>query len=183
MKMRRGFTLIEMLVVIAIIMILMAVLVAVGSGVRDNANRRNTLAQLKALDGLMKDYLAEGNAEPQPPASWPYTSIDIGTWSPTINPASDPYNWLAAMKTSPTIAKKLGVFKIETDSNWPKTGPDHEIMTDGYGSAIRYVPSTDHAPGYFLSSGPDQRFNKTDMTKVRPGTEPPRPDDLYSYDP
>lgn len=187
---RKGFTLIEMLVVIAVIAIVLTIVVAIGSGVKSGANRRATLAELKTLEGIMSDYLAAGNPEPTPPASWPYTADKTPeVWSET-NPPSDPTNWVLALKSFPETAKKLASLQTGTDTDWHKASAAsaRQVVLDSFGNAIRYIPSTTAKQGYFMSAGPDGRFSMTVNLIPTPPPEPDpvaslRADELFSTDP
>jgi prepilin-type N-terminal cleavage/methylation domain-containing protein len=180
---RSAFTLIEMLVVIVIIAILMASIVAVGSMVRANAARRNTLVTLHALQGMMKDYIDAGNAEPQPPNPWIYASpIEAYKQSAAASPQSDPVMWVRALKSDPAIAKNLDKLRQDNDSGAPKastyTGPaSNVVIVDDFGTPIRYVPKdpVTNKPGHFVSAGPDGKFAYSDPNL--------RVDDFFSYDP
>jgi len=65
---RRGFTLIEIMVVVAIIVILIGIVVAVGSYVKGSSQLKQTTTTFAALEGAMQDYLKD-NPEP-PPTKW-----------------------------------------------------------------------------------------------------------------
>lgn len=60
----RGFTLIEILVVISIIIILVGTVLAIGTQMRTAAQIRQTKVTLNTLKLAMKDYLDAGNPEP-----------------------------------------------------------------------------------------------------------------------
>ncbi|HVX86523.1 MAG TPA: type II secretion system protein [Phycisphaerae bacterium] len=194
---RRGFTLIEVMVVIAILVVLMALLVAVGSGVISNSKARQTHATLHTLDGVMKQYLDDGNPEPQPPDSTTWTTLygahppqayaQTQTKDPTTGtldtaPDSDPINYVKLFRADPKIASELSTLKMSQDISTSPNGPNMVIL-DAWGTPIRYVPynATTKKNGYFESAGPDGVF----LTTVDPpvtGHTPP-PDDLYSTDP
>jgi prepilin-type N-terminal cleavage/methylation domain-containing protein len=76
--MRRAFTLIEMMVVIAVLIVLVSAVVAIGGQVKSAGQRKATFATMKTCEGLMQEYLAnylsKDNPEPTPPptATWPY---------------------------------------------------------------------------------------------------------------
>jgi len=189
----RGFTLIEMLVVIVIIAILIGAVVAIGAQVRAQATRRATLAELRVLDGAMKDYLAAGNAEPAicsttppPTVTWPYGTNPPAAYVRTT-PESDVYNWVIALKSTPDTAKKIAGFSFDTDVAASPTNGTHATLLDAYGTAIRYIPSqaaTANTPakeGYFMSAGPDGRFSMQNPPTT--ASKAYRPDEIYSTDP
>ncbi len=60
-----GFTLIEVLVVMAIIVILVAGVVTVGLSIRQTAQRRSTMATMTMLDGMRADYEVRVGKAPQ----------------------------------------------------------------------------------------------------------------------
>lgn len=185
--MKRGFTLIEMLIVIVVIVLLMTAVIAVGAQVRANAQRRATVVTLKTLDGLMRDYLAKGNPEPTVPQlaaspnkwwygpngplpTWPLDapnyrlSVGGGEDFARTNPASDLFNWVVALKSDPEIARKLDLLDVRNDKHAQRMlnpdNPDvHQIVVDSYGTNIRYVPSTTTKDGYFMSAGPDGKWS------------------------
>lgn len=173
-----AFTLIEVLVVVAIIVVLVAITVSVGSSVKTNASIRSTHATLKTLSGVMSDYLAQGNPEPDNPLASGYSAnADMSTTSPV----SDATRWVKALRADPGYSKKLSNLATGT-----MTDPDDPTKTtttivDSFGTPIRYVPydTGTKKEGYFQSAGPDRVFD----TKS-PAPTPPLPaDDLYSYDP
>jgi prepilin-type N-terminal cleavage/methylation domain-containing protein len=184
-----GFTIIEIMVVIAIIVILAAITVSVGKSVKTNAQIRSTHLTLKTLEGLMKDYLAAGNPEPDNPLATGYAANVLMS---ATNPASDPTRWVKALlncdsSTSSTgavskgpIAKSLGNLSQGSITD-PDVGANSTtVILDSWGTPIRYVPynATTKAEGYFVSAGPDHQFSTTTPSP----TPALPPDDLYSTD-
>jgi prepilin-type N-terminal cleavage/methylation domain-containing protein/prepilin-type processing-associated H-X9-DG protein len=81
---RRGFTLIEMLVVIAIIAILVAILIPTVSRGMDNAKTTRCLANLRQVGMAVTNYALENNGFLPPAGSW--GGVQAPTWFNTIAP-------------------------------------------------------------------------------------------------
>jgi len=69
-RVTRGFTLIEIMVVIAIIVILVGLTVAIGSGVRAAAERNQTKVTLQNLKGILDTYRTETGTIPPGRVGW-----------------------------------------------------------------------------------------------------------------
>jgi prepilin-type N-terminal cleavage/methylation domain-containing protein len=138
---RRGFTLLEILVVVAIIAILVTLLVLVAGAVKNKALVSQTNTTLDGLRNVMGQYMKDGYPEPSGnPADWPYKLLaDAG------------------------IAKNVTVSKGYVAGNPPQ-------FLDAWGHPISYLPSKNSPgpnppvtpqgwvpkdQGYFWSWGPD----------------------------
>ena len=186
---RRGFTLIEVLVVVTIILMVAGILLAIGAGARTSAKRRSTLATLKLLDACMQDYL-KTHPEPLLPSPWPlvYTSSNKPAYDnltitgPASTCGSDLTNWVARLMADNEIAPRLGNLPMGKDIQ----NPPSNVILDAWGAPIRHIPSgatnagslVPISIGYFLSAGPDGRFrNSTNAAAGWPQ------DDIVSTDP
>lgn len=76
---RRGFTMIELLTVIGIIVALMAILLPVISRVRSQARVASTQSQINQIAGAIERYRADQGAYPGPLANRPFTTDTSGT--------------------------------------------------------------------------------------------------------
>ena len=133
---RRAFTIIEILIVVAIIVVLVAVVVAVGTSVRQSAQRRQTMVELKSLEGLLADYLREIH-------SLPANVTDMGSF-------------VAAVKQYPQFEKTLGELPGKAYS------PGINSVKDAFGSDILFVRGNTEASSYFRSVGPNGVPNDAD---------------------
>ena len=76
---KKGFTLVEMLIVIAIIAILASVaLVSVG-GVRRSANDTKRISDLNKVQQSLEVYYVKNGVYPSTPANWAGLGTDLGT--------------------------------------------------------------------------------------------------------
>jgi prepilin-type N-terminal cleavage/methylation domain-containing protein len=196
---RRGFTLMEIMVVIAIIVVLMGLLVGVAAHAKENARIRQTRLTFQTVESLMKDYLKE-YPEPAIPTTADYWTqqkiVDAGSGydqtcvpdytkafpssitSPKVAaPTSDPVYWVKALTAN--APKSMAVLSRSTDPL------GNTVILDAWGTPIRYIPYNmdgTKKDGYFQSAGPDRIFMNS--ANIAPNaTKPFPPDDLYSTDP
>ena len=155
---RRGFTLIEILVVISIIIILVGTVLAVGTQMRANAQVKQTRATLQALNSALIAYMADGNAEPNGADPTIALSGQLGT--------AIIFTQFVADLQSSASSKKV-ILSLPMASY----GAGGRSINDGFGYAILYMKSNTATgrAGYFQSAGADGVM----------GTG----DDLFSYDP
>jgi prepilin-type N-terminal cleavage/methylation domain-containing protein len=124
---RRGFTLIEIMVVVAILVILIGITVMVGNGVRTKSQEKYTRTTLEKLKGMMVEYYAAGNPEPS-------------------------NRWFEALKANPKIADSMKGMEGFKDGKI-LDGYGEPIVyvpstsNPATGALIR--------GGYFMSPGPD----------------------------
>lgn len=87
MRNEKGFTLIELMVVVLIIAILIAIAVPVFNVARSNAQRRTCQANLRTLDGAIQTYKASEDVWPNAVASLVDDYIKAAPRCPTTNSA------------------------------------------------------------------------------------------------
>lgn len=147
---RSAFTLMEILLVVAILVTLIAISMFVGGAVKRSMAAKSTRTTLQTMQNLMRDYLKAGNPEPQVPASWPYSPINHPSEDRT-NVPSDPVNWVRALRATDSTGRLGDLVKNDRLGN--------PVVLDGFGNAIRYVPAvttgTQQREGFFQSAGPD----------------------------
>ena len=148
-----AFTLIEMLVVIAIIVILVGSVVAIGNNIRANSQIRQTKLTLQLLDQAAEAYrMSNGGVEPGPSGTAVIVSnSDFG------------------FRSSPEAMRILQKLP-------PAVWSGSSAFYDAWGNAIQYVQAgytTAILRGYFQSAGPDGQMG----TPASPNA-----DDIFSYD-
>ncbi len=146
-RMRKGFTLVELLVVIVIIMILAALLVVLISGVVERARYAKTAAVIKMLDKGCQDY-----------------RIDFGMYPPNDKGDSRCFHYYLGrerlvktqeVEAGPELKKKLPPL-IEFGLDMLQTGagpanPDRPCpIIDAWGNLVRYKN-----PGFYNKKGVD----------------------------
>ena len=147
----RGFTLIEILVSIAIIIIIAGILFSVGISIRRSSLERQNKAILTTLDGVLAGFL-KSNREP-PAVAQP----DVSSWVSTLKADPDSAKILAGLTTFNGTA-----------------------VLDAYGNPIEFLhshPPTDPKPqpnAFFKSWGPDGLSNTLNSSA------PENADDVFS---
>jgi general secretion pathway protein G len=133
-----GFTLMEVMVVVGIIVILAAITVAVGVGVKRKGADATTRTSLKSLDNAMALFLKS-------------------------NPEPTDGNWFAALQAFPDSAKVLSAQGVRATGGTVEDGYGtgiHYIPTGGTPAAL---PKWAAKPnGYFWSYGPDGKAGTDD---------------------
>jgi prepilin-type N-terminal cleavage/methylation domain-containing protein len=117
-KARRGFTLIEILVVIGIILILMAILLPALGGARDRAYHAKSTALLTGISNNIETYFTTFDAYPGPAPAGP-TDPNSGATTTGANKISGTQNLLMALSYSMYIVAP------------PPTNPSSAIRTFG----------------------------------------------------
>lgn len=182
-----GYTLVEMLLTIAVLIVVLGLMVSLARYVRDRSSQQLTRELLSELDGMLDQYRKAnaGQLPPVPPIALPDTTADKMT-------AADEralldsckhnnealihclqWDYRARQRSGQTVGK-------DPFEDQPPSVYDHLTLRDAWGSPIVLMP-TQHpligmAPSaagqdqpFFFSAGPDRRYLTRD-------------DNLYSYE-
>lgn len=203
---RHAFSLIEILIVIAIISVLAAIVIGAASAMKENAREQRTKASLQALAGIASEYRAstrfhvnhlksDANAA-QGDEDWslskPFNAPDA-SGSGEVDDSIERFVLKALqLESSGTMVRALqGDALIDSD------GDGFLEVVDGWGNKIEYAKYVDHEDAddsdnflpqrgtrynpqpYFASAGGDGEFGDAESTPSPDGTV--RQDNLYSY--
>ncbi|MFH2146020.1 MAG: type II secretion system protein [Candidatus Omnitrophota bacterium] len=120
---KRGFTLIELLIVIAILGILVALILPRFSDVREDANKKVCIANLRGLTSAMATYEVKTNnpgnwgvnSDPELLVTWEYIAAE--PYCPNDTAKANPYTLVVAV--SPEPAKAICPFGPDGDNTLP----------------------------------------------------------------
>ncbi|MDQ3439617.1 MAG: type II secretion system GspH family protein, partial [Planctomycetota bacterium] len=159
---RRGFTLIEMLTTVAVLVIVLGLMVSLARDVRNRSAERVTKDLLTKLDRMMAHYV-ERNNQTLPPIT---ALVEAG--DAAAEPVDDPYLKAAALHNNADLARAM---RAQADAS--DLSPS---FFDAWGNPVVFMPRQHPAIGmaggdrfFFFSPGPDGKF----LT---------REDNLYSYE-
>lgn len=177
--MKRGFTLIEMLVAVAIIIILVSIALAVGVQVMSSSKRQLTVSELTALAGMEVTLQHKSGAVSANMAQF------LQQWqslhSALVGPVSGPKHW----QVQPSSLQRLPNVKAGTifAPRPPGAVPPYPTeagvtaVLDGWGNPIVFRPTAIFhpltgtysytLPAYFSSAGPDGKMGTTDDIVVK----------------
>ena len=183
---RGGFTLIEMLTVVAALIIVLGLMVSLAWNVRRQSSERLTKGLLVKLDALMGQYVARHKQLPQ---VTPLVDTSRATTHGAEAELPDEDTLLAAAELNNrdfVMALRAEALTMAggpgggaaPDLFGPLTGSMYDEVTlrDAWGTPIVFMPAMHPAIGmalgnrpFFVSAGPDRNFHTLD-------------DNLYSYE-
>ena len=165
---RRGFTLIEIMIVVGVIIILASLTIVIGVAVKAKSLRSQTAVELKAIEGIMDDYLKTNANIPVNDPRMQLLDPDVPQ-SPT-NPKVDTTLWVQAVRS---MDNKKGTLNQLPGANTPN-------ILDSYGTPIRYIPPdpATKRPGVFMSLGADRETAAPENPNAQ--RKKTRDDDVYS---
>ena len=99
-KRSKGFTLIELMIVILIIAILVGIAIPVYLAARANAQRRTCQANLRTMEGAINTYYADNDAYPGSIGGMVPTVLKNTPFCPRGAGGSAPYIWLTVAGNS-----------------------------------------------------------------------------------
>ncbi len=164
-----GFTLIEILVAVSIIIILAGITVAVGNGAIKNAKIKKTLALLKTVESIVEKYETDTGTKLVTNS----TGV-VGTTFPSST-AEPTDNYAAILNRYPATKEMMA--KLGSSVSVSSTG--YVTIRDAWGNPINFFPSGwgGATRMYLRSSGPDGQSDFTDSSKAVNN------DDIFSYEP
>ena len=113
---KKGFTIVELVIVIAVIAILAAVLIPTFSGIVEKANESAALQEAK---GIMTEYVASIDYTKETPAPTYYISVEKGGKTYNFKVDNGELD-KALVATIPTNEGTVTVTKDADDDGWPE---------------------------------------------------------------
>lgn len=188
MKGSRGFTLIEMVVVLAVIAILVAVLTPIINSYVDKARTGAANSDLKNIAAAVLQFNSDTKVWPiyQTTADIPNGNTWTVEWTPGDTASLDTSvqsDWSTALTGGTALDVMLNTnnLGLPTTSNRAWKGAYLNLGADPWGSAY-YVTTDNLKPtsanaAYVISAGPNQKI-ETPLNNSRSGTLVPGGDDL-----
>ena len=187
-----GFTLIEMLTVVALLIIVLGLMVSLAWDVRRQSSERLTKELLIKLDGLMGQYVAAHKRLPQVTPLVATVAETEPATQPGLHPPREAEEELPDEETllaSAELNNRDFVVALRAQASaqpagrspelfGPLSGPMYDEVTlrDAWGTPIVFMPAMHPAIGmalgnrpFFVSAGPDRKFRTLE-------------DNLYSYE-
>ena len=161
---RRGFTLVELLIVVAVLALLFGGLVRITDGLRNDAKRQQARVLLTALASATGVY-----AELQAPLEDGSEGADAATGYPPGAFDADARPCLAALLATPQTRQKLAGLGWP----WSRLLDDSEGWVDPWGRPLRYVTRLhderavrmNGGKPFWVSAGPDGRFGDANLAQ------------------
>ncbi len=144
-KNEKGFTLVELMVVVVIIGILVAIAIPIFMGITANANRNTTLANLRTIGGAISMYNAEVGGNPS----------DITYLTTENDPTGYEVEFLDEVPTGPGPAE----YEVTYDGGDHPDGDHHGTYLDG--KAV--VNFGDDAPDWATGVDDDTWYSLSDL--------------------
>lgn len=164
---RRGFTLLELLTVVAIIAVLCALLVGAVAGVRERARRAQALSFIRSIEDAAKVFQLAYNR-------WPW-EIEGKTLAQKL-PANDifaelaPANTALAAPSYQTLANRQRVTYLAIPPNWIRDGK----VVDVWGNELEFFWNPDTCSIVIVAPANNRRNDTIDTTglgRIRPPSE------------
>lgn len=197
LRVRVGFTLLELLIVIAIITLLAAISLAIGAKVLSGGRESLTTNVIRALDMSLNGYITDsGDRVPDPIVEHPDSSGGSVTWQPIADARrGDRYTdemvnssgwFIYQMKDVSTVSSVISGLsskvvkqyspKLEPDGSAPPDGqPLMATAFDGFGNPLRYVHPTfdgvlfDSSESDVNSPAEGKGMDVADLVTIGPG--------------
>ncbi len=157
MRQKNGFTIIEMMVVLLLIAILAGIVMAVGSQVQQNSERKLTQTELRNLQSALQQYIHKTGQTPGNmlaflegyQASHAYYLTSTSTWQQHANVITD----------LPSTMVVAGELPAPSSSSSSATMPGVVEILDAYGYPIQYMPPSPNS-----ASSADQTYPYSGQT-------------------
>ena len=152
-SLRRGFTLIEILVVVAILGILLGGMVSVGSHVRTNAQIKNTKSVIRALVAALEEYRNYRGTAGSLGFDFPNFPVDL---------TNDPTNIVRLYPILNQIPSCRAILEKIPESNKELNAAGYIVLRDAWRDGNTWMPLEYiyNGPGNFptiRSAGPDMQ--------------------------
>lgn len=150
-----GFTLVELLTVIAIIAILLGILLAAMSGVMRTAGRDRARAEIQAMSAALESYKSDNGTYPIVPTGG-FSSISSYTGASTITPGGtyqtssaylyEQLSGITTYGTLPTTGTKIYMTFKPSQLGNATTGSTTTYICDPFGNSYGYYAATTGSP-------------------------------------
>ncbi|UCG32568.1 MAG: prepilin-type N-terminal cleavage/methylation domain-containing protein [Phycisphaerales bacterium] len=159
----RGFTLVEMMVVVAVLALVLGALTRIMDGLRDEAKAKQAQRLVTTLAAATELYARVQGTNPEEGADRPERTYPPGSFD------GSPEACLAALLGVPETRERL----VGLGRPWNRLVDDAGAWTDPWGRPLRYVTALHNKRAvmmnggipFWVCAGPDGRFGDADLSE------------------